>query len=62
MEIYSKTALAIEKIRSVEKTNMVELVEEVYQKIPDYKELPKKYSEIKVNRFALRMLDFINLL
>jgi hypothetical protein len=24
--------------------------------------LPKKYSEIKVNRFALRMLDFINLL
>ena len=52
--IYPTKHTAKEKIRIAEKTNMLDVLEEEYESLPDDPEMQKEYANIKVrHQFAI---------
>jgi len=47
MKMYPKKTITTEKIRIVEKTNMVELIEEEYESFPDDAEFQSEFANRK---------------
>lgn len=60
MKIYPTKAVTKEKIRIAESTNMVELLEEEYESIPDDEEFQQEYNNRKVKEISLNNVNIVS--